>query len=83
MDSFKNNIFSCAQILPSQLLQQKLAVILDNIFFQNSAQNYSRLLNAQGDINLKRTSKDIYTRFLFMQQYFTCTRLYLCYTEQM
>ena len=43
-----------AKILPSELLEQNLAVIPS--ICQNSAWNYSGLLNAQGDISWKRTS---------------------------
>ena len=51
------------QILPSELLEQKLAVIPANIFCQNTAWNDSRLLNDQCDVNWKRTSNVIYSRF--------------------
>ena len=39
------------KILPSELLERKLAVITANILYQNTARNDSRFLNAQCDVN--------------------------------
>ena len=60
-------------------IRAKISVIPANIFCQNTAWNDSQLLNAQCDLNWKRTSKVIYSRLILMQQYFICTIHFMLY----
>ena len=64
------------QILQSELLEQKLAVIPGNIFCQDTAWNDSRLLNAQWNVHLKSFIRDsnLYSSTVYV-------RYTLCYTE--